>query len=1210
MLAVAATGLFLSPLRAPYQFAGADTLHHSYRLVEFDRVLRDGVLLPRWAPDLYYGYGYPLFNYYAPLIYYVGEAFHLLGAGFQVATKLQVALGVALSAATAYLLGRRFLHSWPAALAAVLYVYAPYHLFDVYLAGELAQAFAWAWPPLALWGLLGLAAGEGLGTLLVTALAVAGLLLTHTLSAFLGAGFLGTATLWLAAVGPHACPPSLRPHASCSLPLRARVRVGAVARLRFLILAAAAAGLGGLMAASFWVPALWERGAVQVERAHESAYYDFHHNFPTPGTLFSRDWRFDWASPPQDPNGYARAGLFQTGLAALGAVAVMGRVGAGAWRRRPRPNPLLPGDGPGHKLTEAFHCPVFLAITALALVGLMLPGSAQLWEALPLGRFVQFPTRLLALYSLCCAGLGGAALESLWVWSRPREAFRVGAVVAVGVAAVWSAWGGFRVQFVALPNPLTLADVSRFELLSGHLGTSTWGEFLPTAVTVPAASSPMMAFGLLAGQPRLGKAATLDPPEAGTARVTEATSDRASVVARVVRPAILTLATPAFPGWVARLDGQPAALTVEPGSGLLQLALPPGDHRLDFTLTLTPIRALAQALSVLGWVTSTAITLVALRSHRPSFRVPRPRLSHLPSPISPSRLLIVQLPLLISLFWPWGLPAVEGQRPLDLAFQGGPRLTGYDLLPAEAGTVAARFHLEPPGAAFPAELSLTNAAGQTWASGRGELRDGAVWRLGLPPGTPPNVYEFRLRLGPPGQERPVATHRLTYFLPFVNEARLGPVDVAPGQARGSVPDGAAPVQAEFGGRLALAGADPWPAEVQQGGPLPVGLYWKALATRLPAYAISLRLVDAAGDVWGQHDAQPAGGQYPPSWWAPGALVHDVKTVYVDPSTPPGQYTLLARVYQPRPAGGGPLLPRPAAAEDGRSAPLGAVHVTPALPGRAPPPGVPSNARFGDGLRLLGFDLLTPEVSPGGAAALTLYWQATLDGGPYQLHLQAAAAGGLTTPLASATHPLQQLLAGEVVASRLKLPIQVDARPGPASLSLSVLNADGPMAVSGAPAEGSRAILGRSVVVRDLARRFEAPLVQHPLRVRFGDVAELLGYDLRLDAEQQVVELTLAWRALAPTRSAYKVFTHLLAPDGSLAGQHDGEPIDGARPTTGWQPGEVLEDRHRLPLPRGAARMHFTLEVGLYAAEGGARLLATDADGRPEGDHVILASATP
>src|SRR5690606_28824714 len=50
---------------------GTDTLYHIYRVAEMDRTWAQGVLFPDWAQTFYYGYGSPLFHYYASLTYYI-----------------------------------------------------------------------------------------------------------------------------------------------------------------------------------------------------------------------------------------------------------------------------------------------------------------------------------------------------------------------------------------------------------------------------------------------------------------------------------------------------------------------------------------------------------------------------------------------------------------------------------------------------------------------------------------------------------------------------------------------------------------------------------------------------------------------------------------------------------------------------------------------------------------------------------------------------------------------------------------------------------------------------------------------------------------------------------------------------------------------------------------------------------------------------------
>ncbi|MGQ9680999.1 MAG: hypothetical protein ACUVX9_00525 [Anaerolineae bacterium] len=61
---------------------GHDALFHLHRVIQLDALLREGIVFSRWAPDLARGFGYPLFNYYAPLSYYLPEALHLVGVPF------------------------------------------------------------------------------------------------------------------------------------------------------------------------------------------------------------------------------------------------------------------------------------------------------------------------------------------------------------------------------------------------------------------------------------------------------------------------------------------------------------------------------------------------------------------------------------------------------------------------------------------------------------------------------------------------------------------------------------------------------------------------------------------------------------------------------------------------------------------------------------------------------------------------------------------------------------------------------------------------------------------------------------------------------------------------------------------------------------------------------------------------------------------------
>jgi len=71
--------------------------------------------------------------------------------------------------------------------------------------------------------------------------------------------------------------------------------------------------------------------------------------------------------------------------------------------------------------------------------------------------------------------------------------------------------------------------------------------------------------------------------------------------------------------------------------------------------------------------------------------------------------------------------------------------------------------------------------------------------------------------------------------------------------------------------------------------------------------------------------------------------------------------------------------------------------------------------------------------------------------------------------------------------------------------------------------------------------------------------------------------------------SYTVFTHLMAPDGTIAGQKDNPPVGGSYPTNLWLSGEVVVDVYEIPISADAAPGEHVLEIGLYVAETGARL---------------------
>jgi hypothetical protein len=114
----------------------------------------------------------------------------------------------------------------------------------------------------------------------------------------------------------------------------------------------------------------------------------------------------------------------------------------------------------------------------------------------------------------------------------------------------------------------------------------------------------------------------------------------------------------------------------------------------------------------------------------------------------------------------------------------------------------------------------------------------------------------------------------------------------------------------------------------------------------------------------------------------------------------------------------------------------------------------------------------------------------------------------------------------------------------------------------------------------------------PAPVHFGDDILLDGYDLHrraLDPGEKLA-VTLYWRALRRPAHDYRVSVQLRAGDRIVA-QSDAAPADDTLPTSGWQMGETVEDRHSFRVPKDVVPGDYTLEVLLF--EPGGRPLPVD-----------------
>ncbi len=266
---------------------------------------------------------------------------------------------------------------------------------------------------------------------------------------------------------------------------------------------------------------------------------------------------------------------------------------------------------------------------------------------------------------------------------------------------------------------------------------------------------------------------------------------------------------------------------------------------------------------------------------------------------------------------------------------------------------------------------------------------------------------------------------------------------------------------------------------------------------------------------------------------------------------------------------------------------------------------PIQARFGDVIRFLGYDLnARPEKY---FLDVTLYWQASApmtDDYVMALQLVSPIPGDNTLRWTydswpgRGNYPTSAWRPGEVIRDRYRFYLPAADFPTQAWDLQVVLyepkEGSLPVSIEGT-AVGGRWILGR------LRLPGTTPVCPEPDRlmahVRLGESVALTHAGVVTD--EAGTRVTLCWQSLAPLADDYHVFVHLYDPSGTLLAAGDGPPMGGAFPTSLWQPGDVILDVHPLPPLVEGGRV----AVGLYRLEDGVRLPVT-IGGTPVPDAAI------
>lgn len=156
------------------------------RVSEFALNITHGKIPPRISPNMSYGLGYPIFNYYAPFAYWVTSAIHLTGIPIIPSLEISYLLALIVGCIGIILFLRKYVSGWGSFIGGLLYISSPFVAVDIFVRGNLAEIWFLALFPMTLY-LLSVVDKK---RLFITAIVVSFLFSVHNIFSLLAVGIL------------------------------------------------------------------------------------------------------------------------------------------------------------------------------------------------------------------------------------------------------------------------------------------------------------------------------------------------------------------------------------------------------------------------------------------------------------------------------------------------------------------------------------------------------------------------------------------------------------------------------------------------------------------------------------------------------------------------------------------------------------------------------------------------------------------------------------------------------------------------------------------------------------------------------------------------------------------------------------------------------------------------------------------------------------
>lgn len=539
------------------------------RLFELNKALKVDQIPPRWTEDLGFGFGYPLFIFYPPLVYYIGEAFHSLGFNYIDSIKLVFFASIFASAVAMYILVKEFWGKIPAVVSALFYIMAPYRALDLYVRGALAEAFSFVWLPLILWSFHKLQKTQKPLYILTSGLFLALLMLTHNLI------FLPFMTIL--------------PFFLFFLFWQSK------SKKSFLIESLESFIIGAGASAFFWMPALLEKRSTIVDQLLLVSLANYKIHFVYPQQLWNWPWGF----------GGSAFGLADGISFKIGKLHIVAAVAAFlfAFLQQVRDK------------VKSRQTAYDLSLTSIVLLLFLFAAfmttfySQFIWDLIPPLGYLQFPWRFLTFVVLTSSILSGALIYFLRL-----EILKIVCSVVLIIILIVPNFKLFKPQAyrIDLTDKAALSE----EVINWDVSSTSF-EYAPSGVKLYKNSQGTNTIKIEKSQIPKEKIEITK----GLAQIDLTRNDTSHLEFKIdaAKDSELKVNIFNFPGWQLKVDGNLSPINDNNNLKLITLEIPRGLHYVQLVFKNTPIRSLANLITLMTLVLIIIISITKLKYGRPKF---------------------------------------------------------------------------------------------------------------------------------------------------------------------------------------------------------------------------------------------------------------------------------------------------------------------------------------------------------------------------------------------------------------------------------------------------------------------------------------------------------------------------------------------------------------------------------------------------------------